>query len=46
MSTDLATTAKEHARTSAPLLGGMACRNPLGTIADAVVIDLMSRGHS
>src|SRR5262245_417646 len=27
--------AKEHAKTSASLLEGMACRNPLGTIADA-----------
>ena len=44
MSTDLATTAKEHARTSASLLEGMACHNPLGTIADAVVIGLLSRG--
>jgi len=46
MSTDLATTAKERAKTSASLLEGMAYRTPLGTIADAVVIGLMSRGHS
>lgn len=49
-STDLATTAKEHAKTFASELEGMARRNPLGTIAGAVVIGIivgmMSRGRS
>jgi ElaB/YqjD/DUF883 family membrane-anchored ribosome-binding protein len=49
MSSDLATTAKEHAKTFASELEGMAKRNPLGTIAGAlvvgVVIGLMSRGR-
>jgi ElaB/YqjD/DUF883 family membrane-anchored ribosome-binding protein len=50
MSTDLATTAREHAKTFASELEGMAKRNPLGTLAGAlvvgVVIGLMSRGRS
>lgn len=50
MGTDLATSAKEHAKTFASELEGMAKRNPLGTIAGAlvvgVVIGLMSRGRS
>ena len=50
MSSDLATSAKEHAKTFASELEGMARRNPLGTIAGAlvvgVVIGLMSRGRS
>jgi len=50
MGSDLATTAKEHAKTFASELEGMARRNPLGTIAGAlvvgVVIGLMSRGRS
>jgi ElaB/YqjD/DUF883 family membrane-anchored ribosome-binding protein len=50
MSSDLATTAKEHAKTFASELEGMARRNPLGTLAGAlvvgVVIGLMSRGRS
>jgi ElaB/YqjD/DUF883 family membrane-anchored ribosome-binding protein len=50
MSSDLATSAKEHAKTFASELEGMAKRNPLGTIAGAlvvgVVIGLMSRGRS
>jgi len=50
MSSDLASTAKEHAKTFASELEGMARRNPLGTIAGAlvvgVVIGLMSRGRS
>ena len=49
MGSDLATTAKEHAKTFASELEGMARRNPLGTIAGAlvvgVVIGLMSRGR-
>src|SRR5215471_5811878 len=49
MSTDLATSAKEHAKTFASELEGMAKRNPLGTLAGAlvvgVVIGLMSRGR-
>ena len=50
MGSDLATTAKEHAKTFASELEGMARRNPLGTLAGAlvvgVVIGLMSRGRS
>jgi ElaB/YqjD/DUF883 family membrane-anchored ribosome-binding protein len=50
MSTDLATSAKEHAKTFASELEGMAKRNPLGTLAGAlvvgIVIGLMSRGRS
>src|SRR5919198_3534597 len=50
MSSDLATSAKEHAKTFASELEGMAQRNPLGTIAGAlavgVIIGLMSRGRS
>jgi len=49
MSSDLAASAKEHAKTFASELEGMAKRNPLGTIAGAlvvgVVIGLMSRGR-
>ena len=49
MSSDLATSAKEHAKTFASELEGMAKRNPLGTLAGAlvvgVVIGLMSRGR-
>jgi len=48
-SSDLASAAKEHAKTFASELEGMARRNPLGTIAGAllvgVVIGLMSRGR-
>jgi ElaB/YqjD/DUF883 family membrane-anchored ribosome-binding protein len=50
MSSDLANSAKEQAKTFASELEGMARRNPLGTIAGAlivgVVIGLMSRGRS
>ena len=50
MGSDLASSAKEHAKTFASELEGMAKRNPLGTIAGAlvvgVVIGLMSRGRS
>jgi len=50
MSSDLASSAKEHAKTFASELEGMAKRNPLGTLAGAlvvgVVIGLMSRGRS
>jgi ElaB/YqjD/DUF883 family membrane-anchored ribosome-binding protein len=50
MGSDLAATAKEHAKTFASELEGMARRNPLGTLAGAlvvgVVIGLMSRGRS
>jgi ElaB/YqjD/DUF883 family membrane-anchored ribosome-binding protein len=50
MSSDLATSAKEHAKTFASELEGMAKRNPLGTLAGAlvvgVVIGLISRGRS
>jgi len=50
MSSDLASSAKEHAKTFASELEGMAKRNPLGTIAGAlvigVVIGMMSRGRS
>ena len=48
--TDLASSAREHAKTFASELEGMARRNPLGTIAGAllvgVVIGMMSRGRS
>jgi len=47
---DLASSAKEHAKTFASELESMARRNPLGTIAGAllvgVVIGMMSRGRS
>ena len=47
---DLASSAREHAKTFASELEGMARRNPLGTIAGAllvgVVIGMMSRGRS
>jgi ElaB/YqjD/DUF883 family membrane-anchored ribosome-binding protein len=50
MGSDLASSAKEHAKTFASELEGMAQRNPLGTIAGAlvvgVVIGMMSRGRS
>jgi ElaB/YqjD/DUF883 family membrane-anchored ribosome-binding protein len=50
MSSDLATSAKEHAKTFASELEGMARRNPLGTIAGAlavgVVLGMMSRGRT
>jgi len=46
---DLAASAKEHAKTFASELEGMARRNPLGTIAGAllvgVIIGMMSRGR-
>jgi ElaB/YqjD/DUF883 family membrane-anchored ribosome-binding protein len=49
MGSDLATTAKEHAKTFASEIEDMARRNPLGTLAGAlvvgVVIGLMSRGR-
>jgi len=49
MSSDLAASAKEHAKTFASELEGMAKRNPLGTLAGAlvvgIVIGLMSRGR-
>jgi ElaB/YqjD/DUF883 family membrane-anchored ribosome-binding protein len=49
ISSDLASSAKEHAKTFASELEGMAKRNPLGTIAGAlvigVVIGMMSRGR-
>jgi ElaB/YqjD/DUF883 family membrane-anchored ribosome-binding protein len=49
-SSDVASTAKEHAKTFASELEGMARRNPLGTIAGAVVIGvivgMMWRGRS
>ena len=48
-SSDLASSAKEHAKTFASELEGMARRNPLGTIAGAllvgIVIGMMSRGR-
>ena len=48
-SSDLAASAKGHAKTFASELEGMARRNPLGTIAGAlivgVVIGMMSRGR-
>jgi ElaB/YqjD/DUF883 family membrane-anchored ribosome-binding protein len=47
---DLASSAKEHAKTFASELESMARRNPLGTIAGAllvgVIIGMMSRGRS
>jgi ElaB/YqjD/DUF883 family membrane-anchored ribosome-binding protein len=47
---DLASSAKEQAKTFASELEGMARRNPLGTIAGAllvgVVIGMISRGRS
>ena len=47
---DFASSAKEHAKTFASELESMARRNPLGTIAGAllvgVVIGMMSRGRS
>jgi ElaB/YqjD/DUF883 family membrane-anchored ribosome-binding protein len=47
---DLAGSAKEHAKTFASELEGMARRNPLATIAGAlvvgVIIGMMSRGRS
>jgi ElaB/YqjD/DUF883 family membrane-anchored ribosome-binding protein len=50
MSSDLATSAKEHVKTFASELEGMARRNPLGTIAGAlvvgVVLGMMSRGRT
>ena len=50
MGSDLATTAKEHAKTFASVLEAMARRNPLGTIAGAllvgVIIGMISRGRS
>jgi len=50
MGSDLASSAKEHAKTFASELEGMAQRNPLGTIAGAlvvgVVIGMMSRGRN
>lgn len=49
MGSDLASSAKEHAKTFASELENMARRNPLGTIAGAlvvgVVIGMMSRGR-
>ena len=49
MGSDLATTAKEHAKTFASELEAMARLNPLGTIAGAlligVVIGMISRGR-
>jgi ElaB/YqjD/DUF883 family membrane-anchored ribosome-binding protein len=47
---ELASSAKQHAKTFASELEGMARRNPLGTIAGAlvvgIVIGMMSRGRS
>jgi hypothetical protein len=47
---DLASSAKEHAGSFASELEGMARRNPLGTIAGALliglVIGMMTRGRS
>jgi ElaB/YqjD/DUF883 family membrane-anchored ribosome-binding protein len=47
---DLASSAKDHAKTFASELEGIARRNPLGTIAGAlmigIVIGMMSRGRS
>ncbi len=47
---DLAAAAREHAKTFASELEGMARRNPLGTLAGAllvgVVIGMMARGRS
>jgi hypothetical protein len=46
---ELASSAKEHAKTFASELEGMARRNPLGTIAGALlvglIIGMMSRGR-
>jgi ElaB/YqjD/DUF883 family membrane-anchored ribosome-binding protein len=46
---ELASSAKEHAKTFASELEGMARRNPLGTIAGAllvgVIIGMMSKGR-
>jgi ElaB/YqjD/DUF883 family membrane-anchored ribosome-binding protein len=48
-SSDLATSAKQHAKTFASELEAMARRNPLGTIAGTlvvgIIIGLMSRGR-
>jgi ElaB/YqjD/DUF883 family membrane-anchored ribosome-binding protein len=41
MSSDLANSAKEHAQTFASELEGMARRNPLGTIAGALVVGVV-----
>jgi len=41
MSSDLANSAKEHAKTLASELEGMARRNPLGTIAGALVVGVV-----
>jgi ElaB/YqjD/DUF883 family membrane-anchored ribosome-binding protein len=50
MSSDIATSAKEHVKTFASELEGMARRNPLGTIAGAlvvgIVLGMMSRGRT
>jgi ElaB/YqjD/DUF883 family membrane-anchored ribosome-binding protein len=47
---ELASTARDHAKTFASELEGMARRNPLGTIAGAllvgVIIGMISRGRS
>jgi ElaB/YqjD/DUF883 family membrane-anchored ribosome-binding protein len=47
---DLASSARDHAKTFASELESMARRNPLGTIAGAlfvgVIIGMMSRGRS
>jgi ElaB/YqjD/DUF883 family membrane-anchored ribosome-binding protein len=47
---DLASAAREHAKTFASELESMARRNPLGTIAGAllvgVIVGMMSRGRS
>ena len=47
---ELASSAKEHAKTLASELEAMARRNPLGTIAGAllvgVIIGIMSRGRN
>jgi hypothetical protein len=47
---ELASSAREHAKTLASELEGMARRNPLGTIAGAlvlgVIIGMMTRGRS
>ena len=42
MSSDLATTAKEHAKTFASELEGMARRNPLGTVAGALIVGVIA----
>jgi ElaB/YqjD/DUF883 family membrane-anchored ribosome-binding protein len=41
MSSDLAASTKEHAKTFASELEGMARRNPLGTIAGALVVGVV-----